>query len=80
MKKKKYDTVVDEEWWKNMSTKKGLPKGHPFLDRENRPDGYGGKKTIDENTAIFIDPDNIFSVEGSGAVTIVREKEPESQK
>ena len=46
MKKKKYDTVVDEEWWKNMSTKTGLPKGHPFLDRENRPDGYGGKKTI----------------------------------
>jgi len=26
---------------------------------------------IDENTAIFIDPDNTFSVEGSGAVTIV---------
>ncbi len=26
---------------------------------------------IDENTAIFIDPDNTFSVEGSGAVTVV---------
>ena len=26
---------------------------------------------IDENTAIFIDPDNTFSEEGSGAVTIV---------
>ena len=46
MKKKKYDTVVDEEWWENMSTNKGLPKDHPFLDRENRPEGYGGKKII----------------------------------
>ena len=46
MKKKKYDTVVDEEWWENMSTHKGLPKDHPFLDRENRPEGYGGKETI----------------------------------
>ena len=26
---------------------------------------------IDENTAIFIEPDNTFSVKGSGAVTVV---------
>ena len=31
---KKYNVITEFDWWKNMSTRKGLPKGHPFIDRE----------------------------------------------
>ena len=30
----KYKTVTNYKWWKNKSNRKGLPKGHPFIDRE----------------------------------------------
>ena len=46
MKKQRHETVVDLDWWKEMPTKTGLPKGHPFLDRENRKEGHGGKKIM----------------------------------
>ena len=29
-----YNFITEFDWWKNMSTRKGLPKGHPFIDRE----------------------------------------------
>jgi len=31
---KEYNFITESDWWKNMSTRKGLPKGHPFIDRE----------------------------------------------
>ena len=33
--KKKYKTITEFDWWKNKSNSRGLPKGHPFLNREN---------------------------------------------
>ena len=30
----KNKTVTNYKWWKNKSNRKGLPKGHPFIDRE----------------------------------------------
>ena len=33
--KKKYKTITAFDWWKNKSYSKGLPKDHPFLNREN---------------------------------------------
>ena len=31
---KEYNFITESDWWKKMSTRKGLPKGHPFIDRE----------------------------------------------
>ena len=31
---KKYKVITEFDWWKNMSNRKGLPKGHPIIDRE----------------------------------------------
>ena len=42
--KKDYKTITDSDWWNKKSNNHGLPKDHPFLDRENRSDEYGGKK------------------------------------
>ena len=28
-----YNFITESDWWKNMSTRKGLPKGHPFIDK-----------------------------------------------
>ena len=42
--KKDYKTITDSDWWNKKSNNQGLPKDHPFLDRENRSDEYGGKK------------------------------------
>ncbi len=33
--KKEYKTITEFDWWKNKSTSRGLPKDHPFLNREN---------------------------------------------
>ena len=33
--KKKYKTITAFDWWKNKSKGRGLPKDHPFLNREN---------------------------------------------
>ena len=42
--KKDYKTITDSDWWNKKSNNQGLPKDHPFLDRENRSEEYGGKK------------------------------------
>ena len=42
--KKDYKTITDSDWGNKKSNNRGLPKDHPFLDRENRSDEYGGKK------------------------------------
>ena len=42
--KKDCKTITDSDWWDKKSNNQGLPKGHPFLDRENRSEEYGGKK------------------------------------
>ena len=31
---KEYNFITESDWWKNMPNRKGLPKGHPFIDRE----------------------------------------------
>tara|TARA_B100001179_G_C18278582_1_gene270019 strand:- start:78 stop:245 length:168 start_codon:yes stop_codon:yes gene_type:complete len=28
-------SITELDWWKNKSTSRGLPKDHPFLNREN---------------------------------------------
>ena len=33
--KKEYKTITEFDWWKNKSNSSGLPKDHPFLNREN---------------------------------------------
>ena len=32
---KEYNFITESDWWKNKSNSRGLPKGHPFLNREN---------------------------------------------
>ena len=31
---KGYNLITEYDLWNNMSNRKGLPKGHPFIDRE----------------------------------------------
>ena len=31
---KGYNFITEYDFWNNMSNRKGLPKGHPFIDRE----------------------------------------------
>lgn len=52
--KKKNQSITKLDWWKNKSISNGLPKGHPFLDREN--DKRIGKKVLKENADIIPDP------------------------
>lgn len=44
---KRKKNITEFNWWKKKSTSKGLPKGHPFLDREN--DIGNGRKVLKEN-------------------------------
>ena len=30
---KKYNLITEYDFWKTMSNRKGLPKGHPFIDK-----------------------------------------------
>ena len=32
---KEYNFITESDWWKNKSNSRGLPKDHPFLNREN---------------------------------------------
>ena len=42
---KEYNFITESDWWKNMSIRKGLPKGHPFIDRE-----FPGALKVTEDT------------------------------
>ena len=52
--KKKYKTITEFDWWKNKSNSSGLPKDHPFLNREN--DSSIRRKVIKEKAGI--DPES----------------------
>ena len=41
----KNKTATNYKWWKNKSNRKGLPKGHPFIDRE-----YPGALKVKEDS------------------------------
>ena len=44
---KEYNFITESDWWKNKSNSRGLPKGHPFLNREN--DASTKREVIKEN-------------------------------
>ena len=43
---KEYNFITESDWWKNKSNSRGLPKDHPFLNREN--DASTKKEVIKE--------------------------------